>query len=303
MQPLLISGHHGMGDNLHQRAIVRQLMQDHQVWLESSWVAPYHDLIASGLKIIHKPTVLRTQTKNADRERRLFCSEKPPSGAKAIKLSYNVRQVREARSVLGAMFKSANLEPKSMDFRLPVPREWVAKARAAVGYPDKPIMVYRPLVVRKEWKNEARNPDHAAYATLFKSIRDQFHVVSVADVEPNVEWIVGARVAADQSFHRGELNFETLAGLFSISSAVFCSPGFAVVLAQAVGTPVISVFGGYESAYSFSAGAQFSPWCPIEPITPVDDFSHHCMTSKKIDMPAALDSVAQFVGMKERVVA
>lgn len=303
MTPILIQGHHGLGDNLHQRAIVRQLMKDHQVWLESSWVAPYYDLIASGLKVIHRPTVLRTQTKNAGRERQLFSTDKPPINVKVVRLSYNVGLVREARSVLGAMFKSANLKPESMDFRLPVPREWVAKARAVVGHPDKPIMVYRPLVVRREWKNEARNPDHASYAALFKSIRDQFHVISLADVEPNVEWIVGERVEADQSFHRGELDFETLAGLFSIAGAVFCSPGFAVVLAQAVGAPVISVFGGYESAYSFSAGAQFSPWCPIEPITPVDDFSHYCMTSKKIDMPAALDKIAGFVGVQERAVA
>lgn len=303
MQPLLISGHHGLGDNLHQRAIIRQLMRDHDVWIESSWVAPYYDLIADGLKVVHRPTTLRTQSKNAERERSLFSTEKPPRDAEVVKLSYNVRLVRECRSVLGAMFKSANLTPESLDFRLPVPQAWVAKARAVVGNPGKPIMVYRPLVVRKEWKNEARNPDHASYAALFKSVRDRFHVVSVADVEPNVEWIVGERVDVDQSFHRGELDFETLAGLFSLAGLVFCSPGFAVVLAQAVSAPVVSVFGGYESAYSFSAGAQFSPWCPIEPITPVDDFSHYCMTTKKIDVPAALGKISRFVGVDQQAVA
>ena len=220
-----------------------------------------------------------------------------------VKLSYNVGLVREARSVLGAMFKSANIAPRSFDFRLPVPVGWAAKAKTIVGSPDKPVMVFRPLVVRKEWKNEARNPDHVSYAALFKSIHKKYHVVSVADVEPDREWIVGERVQPDQAFHRGELDFETLAGLFSIAGVVFCSPGFAVVLAQSVGTPVVSVFGGYESAYSFSAGAQFSPWCPIEPITPVDDFSHYCMTSKKIDMPLALDKIAQFVNVKEQAVA
>ncbi len=98
-------------------------------------------------------------------------------------------------------------------------------------------MVYRPLVERTEWNGcAARNPDHSAYAALFASIRDQFHVVSIADLVPNVEWISGARVEADQKFHAGELEFEALAGLFSIASLVFCSPGFAVILAQTVGT-------------------------------------------------------------------
>lgn len=303
MKPVLVQGHHGMGDNLHQRAIVRQLMNDRDVWIESSWVAPYHDLIARGLKVIHKPTSLRTQSKNAARERRLFTSEKPPRGAEVVQLSYNVGLVREARSVLGAMFKSANIHPETFDFRLPVPATWRDKARAVAGNPTKHIMVFRPLVVRKEWKNQARNPDHMSYAALCNSVRSQYHVISVADVEPEKEWIVGERIQADQTFHHGELDFETLAGLFSISGLVFCSPGFAVVLAQAVGVPVISVFGGYESAYSFSAGAQFSPWCPIEPITPVDDFNHYCMTSKKIDMPMALEKIARFVGIKVQAVA
>jgi ADP-heptose:LPS heptosyltransferase len=294
--PILITGHHGLGDNLHQRAIMRQLMKRYDVWLQTSWVAPYHDLIAEGLKVVHKDTTLRTQIKNAARERAGFHRGAQPAFQRRFKLHYNASLVRQARSVLGGMFASIGLEPESLDFRLPVPATWIEKARAFIGTPGKPIMVYRPLVVRTEWNNEARNPDHVAYARIFKAIRDRYHVVSVADVEPNKEWIVGERIEADQQFHRGELDFEALAGLFSMASLVYCSPGFAVVLAQAVSAPVVSVFGGYERAYSFSAGARFSPYCPIEPINPVDDFQHQMRTSKLIDVPKALEKVRAFVG-------
>jgi hypothetical protein len=194
------------------------------------------------------------------------------------------------------MFASIGLEPDNLDFRMPVPASWIDKARSFVGHPGKPILVYRPLVLRKEWNNEARNPDHVAYARIFKAIRDRYHVVSIADVEPNKEWIVGERIEADQAFHRGELDFEALAGLFSVASLVYCSPGFAVVLAQAVSAPVVAVFGGYERAYSFSAGARFSSWCPVEPINPVDDFQHQMRTNKLIDVPKALDKVRSFIG-------
>jgi ADP-heptose:LPS heptosyltransferase len=301
-RPLVIQGHHGLGDNLHQRAIVRQLMTDHDVWLETSWVAPYHDLIEQGLKVVRRPTSLRTQTKNAAREQGGFAKLHPPVHSNWMKLSYGAAQVRAAGSVLGAMFMSGGLEPQSLDFRLPVPRAWIKKARGFIGHPAKPILVYRPLVVRTEWRNEARNPDERAYASIFKAIRDRYHVVSLADLEASKEWIVGERIEADQRFHRGELDFEALAGLFSIASLVYASPGFAIVLAQAVSAPVIAIFGGYERAYSFSAGAQFSPWCPIEPVEPVDDFSHRCKTSKAIDMDAALAQVAGFLA-DQRVAA
>ncbi|MBN8956771.1 MAG: hypothetical protein J0H17_09350 [Rhizobiales bacterium] len=296
MMNLLIRGHHGLGDNLHQRAIVRQMMQWYDVWIESSWVAPYHDLIAQGLKVVHKDTTLRTQTKNAARERSGFHRGPRPPFKRQIKVYYTPNFVRTAGSVLGAMFMSIGLDPESMDFRMPVPDAWVQKARGFVGTPGKPIMVYRPLVLRTEWNNEARNPEPVAYARIFKAIRDRYYVVSIADVEPNKEWIVGERIEADQAFHRGELDFEALAGLFSLASLVYCSPGFAVVLAQAVSTPVISAFGGYERAYSFSAGARFSPYCPIEPMNPVDDFKHEMSISKLIDVPAALAKVRAFIG-------
>lgn len=295
MTPLLVRGMHGLGDNLHQRAILRQMMQRNEVWLESSWVSPYYDLIGQGLRVIHKSTSLRTQTKNAKREAGLFSKERLPVGVSHIQVWYRPEEVRAYRSVLGAMCRNTGTDVATADFRLPVPREWQERARAVVGYPDKPILVYRPLVERTEWSGcLARNPDSAAYFELLESIRGRFHVVSIADLVPDVEWISGIRIEADQKFHAGELDFEALAGLFSLSSLVFCSPGFAVILAQAVGTPVAATFGSYESSYSFSAGARFSPYLGIDPINPSDDFKHDAKRDKSIDLPAARARLAIF---------
>lgn len=295
MTPLLVRGMHGLGDNLHQRAILRQLMQRHCVWLESSWVAPYHDLIAQGLQIVHKSTSLRTQAKNARREAARFSRRALPFGTRALRVWYAPEEVRRAGSVLGAMCANTGCDEAAADFRLPVPPAWQERARAVIGNPAKPIMVYRPLVERREWNGcAARNPDHDAYHDLFLSVRDRFHVVSIADLEPDKEWIVGHRVVADQAFHRGELDFEALAGLLSLAALVFCSPGFAVILAQAVGTPAVTIFGGYERAYSFSAGARYSPYLGIEPITPCDDFRHDNTRDKSIDLPLARARLATF---------
>lgn len=292
-RPLLLQGMHGLGDNLHQRAVIRQLMQRYDVTLESSWVAPYHDLIAQGLRVIHKSTSLRTQSKNAKREARLF-STGVPAGARTRKVWYAPREVRAARGVLAAMCRNCDVSYDRADFRIPVKPEWVEAAQQVVQT-DRPILIYRPLVERTEWNGcAARNPDHTAYAELFDSIRDKFHVVSIADLEPGKEWMVGLAVECDQRFHAGELPFETLAGLFSISAMAFTAPGFAVILAQAVETPVAAVFGSYEASYSFSGGARYSPYLGIDPIVPCDDFKHDNTKDKTIDVAKAKRRLAVF---------
>src|SRR3546814_11400043 len=45
MKSIYVQGMHGLGDNLHQRAILRHLMQSHEVWLETPWPCIYHDLV------------------------------------------------------------------------------------------------------------------------------------------------------------------------------------------------------------------------------------------------------------------
>ncbi|WP_292130934.1 hypothetical protein [Mesorhizobium sp.] len=287
---ILVRGMHGLGDNLHQRAVIRQLMARDEVFLESSWVAPYHDLVAAGLKILRKATPLRTQSKNADREASLFHRGPLPPRAQEVRITYTPDLVRARGSVLAAMCWATATDYAAADFRMAVPAEWLQQAKLLFNawQPRKPVLVYRPLVDRTEWGGcRNRNPDHGAYAALFDAIRDDFFVVSIADLVPGQEWIVSRQIRADVELHKGELDFETLAGLFKLSAGVFASPGFAVILAQAVGTPVACVFGGYENSSSFAGGARFSPTLGIDPINPCQCFSHSHACQKSIDIPAA----------------
>lgn len=286
-----IIGMHGLGDTIHERGVVRQIEGD--VWIETSWPSVWHDM--PNVRPVRRRIALRTQTKNANREARLFHSP-PRDYDRRIQIWYPPELVRRCGSVLGAMCSSAGVSPDNADFRMPVPDEWVAKARAVVGNPEKPILVYRPLVERKEWGGcHARNPDTNAYADLLADIRDRYHLVSLADLDPSAEWQVGHPVAADTTLHAGELDFQGVAGLFSIASLVWASPGFAVVLSQAVGTPVIAIFGGYESSWSFGLGARYSPYLGIDPVNPCACFSHNHTCDKRIDMARARERIAGFL--------
>lgn len=294
---VILKGMHGLGDNIHQRAAVRQLMKQHVVYLHTPWPCIYHDLAGPRLHLVPVQTKLRTQAKNAAREAAKFHNGRLPA-VRTLQASYSPAGVRETGSVLEALVRSVGCDIRQADFRLPVPQAWRDKAAPwlARWNPTKPLLIYRPLNDRSEWGGcRARNPDHDHYADLIESIRDRFFVLSVADFEPEKEWMVGRPIAADVECHRGELDIETLAALTERAALVFTSPGFMVPLAQAVSTPVVCIFGGYEDSASFSAGAHFAPYLGIDPIKPCTCFSHNHACQKEIDMPLALERLESFV--------
>lgn len=287
---------HGLGDNLHQRAVVRQLMERHVVYLETSWPCVYHDLVGPRLHLVAKNSGLRTQHKNMLRERSKFV--RAPKCDGELRVWYTPQGVREAGSLLGAMMRETGTDIERADFGLPIPPAWASLASSwlEMWSSTKPLCIYRPLVERTEWRGcSARNPDFDAYADLFDWIRDRFFVVSVADLVDGVEWMVGHPVAADATFHAGELSFEMLAGLVGRAALVFSASGFAPILAQAVGAPSIVVYGGHECSRSFSKAWRRAPHLGIDPISPCDCFRHNHACDKRIDVPAAQRRIDEFL--------
>lgn len=302
-RPLYIVGMHGLGDNLHQRSIIMAyLAKGREVWLETPWPQVYHDLVGPNLKLVDKGSSLRTQAKNARANRAAFTRQRPPGSVDVLRQNYPPALVRSEGSVLAAMSKVAGVPVG--DFRLPVPRAWREKADAWIRKwkPDKPLMIYRPLVERTEWGGcKARNPDHLAYGDLASQQAENFFVVSVADLHPRREWLADENgLEGDAVCHAGELDFETLAALTEMASLVFTSPGFAAVLGQAVGTPTVVVSGGYEDGTSFSAGAALTPTLAIAPIDACNCFRHDHDCPKEIDMSEALAQLSDFTGQLNR---
>ena len=290
---LNVIGMHGMGDCLHQRAIIRQLLERYSVYLETSWPLIYWDM--PQLRMMARGTTLRTQMKNATREASKFYAKQAPAIAERIKVEYPSAMVRSYGSVLKAM--SARVGVPVGDFRLPVRPEWLAKADKVLepAAQGRPVMLFRPLVERKEWTGGVtRNPRASDYEFLFESIRRDYFVVSVADLVPGLEWMRGKVLPAGLKFHHGELDAETLFGIAARAALIFSAPGFATVLGQALGTPGVTVFGGYETKSSFSSGADYAPWLPIEPQTPCDCWRHDHDCPKDIDSAAAMAKLREF---------
>jgi ADP-heptose:LPS heptosyltransferase len=139
-----------------------------------------------------------------------------------------------------------------------------------------------------------------------------YHVVSVANLGDYGEHIVGPEMDVDTKFHRGELPFEELAGLYAEADLAFTCAGFAPVLAQAVGTRCVIVYGGHEGYRTTnSVGAHLAPTLPVEAINQCEchgghytrgaggelvkpSRTHEC--DKTLDLDAALRSLREFAG-------
>jgi hypothetical protein len=296
-----------MGDCLHQRAVLRQLMQKNTVSLETSWASMYHDLCADGLKLCRRPVGLRTQAKNAQRESDKFSSLRFGQGMRALRISYGGAQVltTASKTILEVMCNVTGTSYTDADYRLPIPDAWRSGLLAKLGSlppeaSNRPWLVYRPLVARTEWRSSIqRNADPAAYAAILREIQAEgkFFVISIADLEAGKEWLVGPDAKADLSFHKGELVFEDIASLFAMSDLALTSSGFAAILAPAVGTPCISVVGGYEYPGCHDSAAKFAPYLSIGPLAPCSCWTMMCRKTcdKSIDLDAALPRVRDFL--------
>lgn len=292
MRDVILKGMLGLGDNLHQRAVVRQMMQRGRVWLETPWPSLYQDLAGDRLQLLPVRTRLRTQAKNVARSSGLYSQRRPPVGLLQQRVWYTHDQIRRQGGFLSAMCAYCGV-PKG-DFSLPVPQAWQEKARTFLPCTSKPLLVYRPLVNRTEWDGcRQRNPDPEAYTSLLNHIREQFFVVSIADLKPGVEWIESAPIGADLELHAGELDVEALAGMVSLADLVWCSPGFMLVMAQAIRKPMVAVFGGHESARLYDHG--FTENHFIQPIDPCECFSKSHACNKKIEMEEAKKALVAFV--------
>lgn len=291
-----IRGMLGVGDCIHQRAILRDALKlDDEVVLETYYHAMYHDLISQGVRLRRIPGI-----KPRIRDRRqgeLMPANRFTSSAPAYRVTYNRDMIHSYGNILASQYACLRMRmPARPDFSLPVPHAWRAAALELVGKHDRPIMVYRPSVLNNMWRSEARSPDSRVYAELFRSVRDRYHVVSVANLGDCGEHIDGEEMDADVKFHHDELGFEELAGLFAEASLAFTCPGFSPVLSQAVGTRTVIVYGGNESFRTTnSVGAHLAPTLAIEPIRPCACHlkTHDC--DKTTDVPLAVERLEKFL--------
>src|SRR5580765_4680207 len=225
----------GLGDCIFSRPFVRAAAAQYEVWLETPWPELYEDL---DIRFVLGKRRLRTQLKNMARQ----CSERwsRPLPMREVKVSYggDLRTAsivhaleRRWRSALGVAFDPALFDLPDMG---PSPIR-----------SERPIAVVRPVTVRAEWRNQARNPRPEYLAALAAELMTTHTVVAVADLAAGHEWAVGELPPAHHYLVWGELNVRQLLALVREAAVVIGGVGWIVPAGLALGTRTFVVLGGH----------------------------------------------------------
>lgn len=230
MTALFFEGMYGLGDNIYQRAFLRHYPG---AYLRTPWPELYSDL---EIHCVRSETVLRTQQKNENRTDCTFF--RPPENSCLKRIFYGPMELAKG-SIINAFRQQFNVSG-TLVFDLPHFDNMHPSIPAG-----RRIAVIRPVTERSEWKSGSRNPDPYYLVLAAQILREQgFFVVSVADIEPGIEWIVGPEPSVDLALHHGEISITTLCALYRRAACVVSSVGFSVPMAIASHTPLIVVGGG-----------------------------------------------------------
>jgi hypothetical protein len=232
-KPLFVRGMWGLGDNCYSRPFVRAAAAQYELHLETPWPELYADL---DIKFVRGARKLRTQQKNIARQSADLWSTSLPS--RQIQIGYPGLEWLGLIAALEQRWSRLHIKFDPALFDLPDmgPSPIVS---------DKPIAVIRPVTVRTEWRNEARNPRPEYVSALAAELMSTHTVVAVADLAEGQEWPVGNLPPAHWNFLHGELPVRELLALVRDADIVIGGVGWIVPAALALKVKAFVVLGGH----------------------------------------------------------
>lgn len=218
---MIIHGMRGLGDNLYQRAFIKQLPKP--VYLDTPWPEIYSGI--DGVHFVRPQTTLRTQAKNIARHNSWTM---PPTRQPTRQIRYG------AEGIINGMMASFGVMPGAFDLPPLPPSPEQGK-----------YVVVRPATVRSEWRADTRNPnpEYIAWAAA-EAMRRGYRVIGVADLQEQQEWALAPLPPADYAYYKGELPVEQLLSLVANASAVIGGIGWLVPAALAAKVPAWIICGG-----------------------------------------------------------
>lgn len=233
MTPLRILCQRGLGDNIYSRPFIREAAKRNDVWLNTPWPELFEDL---PVHFMRASTNLRTQAKNVRRQDAARWEE-PKGFGPTVSVVYGHESLKRYGNIWRVLERFMPLHGAKPLFDLP-------PLGPSIPLGDLPIALVRPVTVRKEWRNEARNPKPEYVNAVAESLMRTHTVVSVADLEQGQEWLVGEAPPCHIAFHHGEFSVRQLLALVRDASVVVGGVGWIVPAAIALKTPAFIVLGG-----------------------------------------------------------
>jgi len=218
----------GLGDNIYQRPFVELLARGNLVFLDTPWPEVYEDI--SNVRFVRGTRNLRTQMKNIQRQHPGRWAVAPPR-LPPLRIHYNLN----SRSIPEEMAQCFRVGDKLTLSLPPVKGSWPQH--------DKPIAIVRPVTVRREWLNSARNPLPEYVAEIAGRLMATHHVISLADL-CSEETLVGTAPPCHAAYLQGEVTIDRLLELIAAADVLVGGVGWIVPAAVAARKRAFVVLGG-----------------------------------------------------------
>jgi len=241
-----ISTHVGLGDQVYMRPFVLALADSgHEVYLGTPWPELYWDRPDVLLVPVHRG--LRTQEENVRRSGRRWAEFPVGDDTTTINLTYTPHLVLHRPVVQALLHETRQLIPlqlENLNFQLPLPPDCM---RSLWPVCDKPLAVFRPPTLRREWLCPARNPDPSLWGPLLQRLRETHHIHWVASTKDGEEWIEGGLQPdpRDTATLHGELSWVSMAWMMKLADLCVGPVGNIIPLGLAVGARIFVLFGGH----------------------------------------------------------
>lgn len=233
-EKLYFDGMQGIGDNINQRCFIKALAnKGHEIWLKTPLPEIYAGI--DNLHFVRTNTPLRTQRKNEQASSVTF--EREPPGVPCKRIFYGNGHL-QAGGIFDAMEQQFGIVPAEMDLpHFPAPE---------IPLPNgKPIALIRPTTERTEWHNASRGPLNEYVDAVAKMLALRgFHVISIADNAPELEWIPDCEPFAHRKLHNGELTITQMLALVERADIVLTGACVISHAALAYQKPMICLQGG-----------------------------------------------------------
>ncbi|RWF70255.1 MAG: hypothetical protein EOS26_23635 [Mesorhizobium sp.] len=232
---LVIRGQWGLGDNIFARPIIRACAERYDVWLETPFPELFDDL---PIRFVRAERKLRTQMRNVARQPSSRWSRPPP--ARELRLGYG-----HAELARGSIVAALERQIGAAGMRLLEPVWDLPDMGAAPLQSDRPLALVRPVTVRSEWRNEARNPRSEYVAAIAHELMATHRVVLVADLDPGREWLDGELPPHHDAFLNGEFPVRELLALAREADVIVGGVGWIVPAALALKRNAFIIQGGH----------------------------------------------------------
>ncbi len=259
---MLIRTNQGLGDCLYLRPVLRWLPHNN-LYLETPWPQVFQDMPKIQM-VRAKHLHLRTQRDNVMRGYNWADNKAEPDITLGF---YDLRQY----SITGYYCDTIlGMQPSWFDNSMTLKTEWVDQAKRLLERAGgRKIALIRPNTLRAEWPCPARNPKTEYLQRFIDMYKDEFYIISLANLAQHEEWYDGELKGVDWEITTG-VPAEVVMGMFSSVNIVVTSPSFWVAMGLALNTNMVVVYGAHEPHYAINDRRLPQQNCTVVEPTPFD---------------------------------